>query len=315
MNFFMNKLRVNELKAALKDDVIERFLSSIEVSDCGDYLNLMNTVKSDINTEMWDNDKSIQIYRNFLQWLFATFKEDERSFRKSCFQRFGNLSSKKILITSCGLGEDIAVASELVGVDGVIHGQDLSQKFVELSSKNNTSENVFINVSDALSLPYRNNYFDAVYHFGGINLFGDIRLAISEMERVCKVGGQVMFGDESVALHLRNSDYGKMFIHNNSLWKETLPLLHLPLSASKIEISYVLGNCFYLIKFYKSEGLPSVDLDVPHLGYRGGSVRKRYFGILEGIDSSLRDALYQKAKEDRTSVSEILESLVKRYLD
>ena len=77
-------------------------------------------------------------------------------------------------------------------------------------------------MSDALSLPYCDNYFDAVYHFGGINLFGNIRLAISEMERVCKLGGQVMFGDESVAMHLRDSDYGKMFIHNNSLWEETL---------------------------------------------------------------------------------------------
>ena len=213
------------------------------------------------------------------------------------------------------MGEDVAVASELVGVDGVIHAQDLSKRFAELSATNNALENVYINVSDALALPYCDNYFDAVYHFGGINLFGDIQLAISEMERVCKVGGQVMFGDESVALHLRHCDYGKMFIHNNSLWEETLPLPHLPLSASKIEVSYVLGNCFYLIKFNKSEGLHTVDIDVPHKGYRGGSVRKRYFGKLEGINASLRDALFEKAKEKKTSVSEILERLVQKCLD
>ncbi|MBS8272011.1 class I SAM-dependent methyltransferase [Thalassospira tepidiphila] len=311
----MSNIRVDELKAALKDDVVEKFLPSIENSDCGQFLNFLERSKSDINTDMYDAVNSIQIYRNFLEWLFATFKEDEKNFRKSCLERFGNLNSKKVLITSCGLGEDVAVASELVGVDGVIHAQDLSKKFVELASMNNASENVYINVSDALSLPYCDNYFDAVYHFGGINLFGDIRLAISEMERVCKVGGQVMFGDESVALHLRNSDYGKMFIHNNSLWEETLPLSHLPLSASKIEISYVLGNCFYLIKFNKNEGLPSVDTDVPHIGYRGGSVRKRYFGRLEGIDPSLRDMLYKKAKEKETSVSDILEILVEKYIE
>lgn len=311
----MNKFRVEEIKAALKDDIVERFRTSIEDSDCGDFLNLIEIEKSDVNTEMYDIETSVQVYKNFLKWLFATFNEDEHSFRKSCLQRFGNLKSKKVLITSCGLGEDIAVVSKLVGSDGVIHAQDLSKNFVEVSSQNNISDNIFINVSDALSLPYCDNYFDAVYHFGGINLFGDIRLAISEMERVCKVGGQVMFGDESVALHLRNSDYGRMFIHNNSLWKEDLPLSHLPLSASKIEISYVLGNCFYLIKFFKSEGLPFVDIDVPHIGYRGGSVRKRYFGTLEGVDSSLRDALYQKAKDEGTSVSEILEKLIGKYLD
>ena len=191
----------------------------------------------------------------------------------------------------------------------------MSKKFVELSAANNALENVYINASDALALPYRDNYFDAVYHFGGIILFGDIQLAISEMERVCKVGGQVMFGDESVALHLRDCDYGRMFICNNSLWKEALPLSHLPLSASKIEISYVLGNCFYLIKFNKSEGLPYVDIDVPHKGYRGGSVSKRYFGKLEGIDVSLRNALFEKAKEKEDSVSEVLERLVQTYLE
>ena len=311
----MNNPRVDELKAALKSDVVEKFLLSIETLADGHPLNFLEKTKSDINTDMYDAEASVEIYRNFLNWLFATFKEDEKSFRKSCLERFGNLNSKKILITSCGLGEDIAAASELVGINGVIHAQDLSKKFAELSAMNNAFENVYINVSDALALPYCDNYFDVVYHFGGINLFGDIRLAISEMERVCKVGGQVMFGDESVALHLRNCDYGKMFIYNNPLWEETLPLSHLPLSASKIEISYVLGNCFYLIKFHKSIGLPSIDTDVPHIGHRGGSVGKRYFGKLEGIDASLRDALYENAKQKQISVSEILERLVRKYLD
>ena len=311
----MKNVRIDELKRALKLDVVQKFSQSVENSVEGRPLNFLEESKSDFNTDMYDTEKSIQIYRNFLEWLFATFNEDERSFRKSCLERFGNLSAKKILITSCGLGEDVSVASELVGVDGVIHAQDLSARFVELSAANNAVENVYINVSDALALPYSDNYFDAVYHFGGINLFGDIRLAISEMERVCKVGGQVMFGDESVAMHLRECDYGRMFIHNNSLWEEALPLSYLPLGASKIEISYVLGNCFYLIKFYKSEGLPSVDIDVPHKGYRGGSVRKRYFGKLEGIDASLRNALVEKAKENEESVSEVLERLIHTYLD
>ena len=206
------------------------------------------------------------------------------------------------------------MAAELVGKYGFVHAQDLSEKFVDLSSKKNCLDNVIVNVSDALSLPYCDDYFDAVYHFGGINLFGDIGLAISEMERVCKVGEQVLFGDESLALHLRNTDYGKMFINNNSLWEEELPLPHLPINAYDINVWYLLGNCFYLIKFTKGEGLPSVDIDVTHVGNKGGSVRKRYFGALEGIDPSLRDSLYEYAKLNQKSVSEIIENLVKGYL-
>ena len=145
------------------------FLLSIEDCKRGGFLNFIKFGKDDINTEMYDNDSSIKIYRNFLEWLFTTFKEDESTFRKSCLERFGNLNSKKILITSCGLGEDIVLAKDLVGNDGIVHAQDLSLKFVELSSQKNSSDNVFINISDALSLPYCDNYFDAVYHFGGIS--------------------------------------------------------------------------------------------------------------------------------------------------
>ena len=57
-----------------------------------------------------------------------------------------------------------------------------------------------------------------------------------------------------------------------------------------------------------------MDIDVPHVGCRGGSVRKRYFGGLEGIDKSLRDALYDEARTNQTSVSEIVEGLVRNYL-
>ena len=310
----MDNVRVAELKAALKDTFFAVPNAFDERAGKGEYLDLLRGAKEDINTKMYDSDSSIEIYRNFLDWLFATFGEDESQFRKTCLQRFGDLTGKKILITSCGLGEDVAAALELTGPNGVVHSQDLSQRFASLTAQNCASENVFINVSDALDLPYKNDYFDAVYHFGGINLFGDIKQAIAEMERVCKVGGQVMFGDESVAMHLRDTDYGKMFINNNALWKETLPLAHLPMTASDITISYVLGNCFYLIQFTKRNDLDAVNLDVPHLGYRGGSVRKRYWGGLEGIDPSLRNALYEEAKAKQTSVSAIVEDLLKDYM-
>ena len=263
------------------------------------------------NKEMYDTSLSVDIYRNFLNWLFATFKVDEFDFRKSCIEQLGDIKGKNVLITSCGLGEDVKVAGDCVGENGFVHAQDLSRYFVTLVAEKYLAPNVVLTVSNALDLPYRDNYFDAVYHFGGINLFGDISLAIFEMNRVCKVGGTVLFGDESVALHLREDDFGKMFIENNILWKEKVPLEHLPLYATDINLRYVLGNCFYLIKFKKGSSLPTVDIDVEHIGYRGGSVRKRYFGKIEGIDVKLKNKLYEKAKQQGTSVSRIIENLLK----
>lgn len=95
----------------------------------------------------------------------------------------------RVLITGCGLGEDAVFCSESVGLEfGIVHAQDLSSKFVEYAS-NLVPENVVLTVLNALDLPYKDNYFDAVCHFGGINLFDNIKQGIAEMNRVCKVGG------------------------------------------------------------------------------------------------------------------------------
>ena len=208
------------------------------------------------------------------------------------------------------MGEDIKVASDYVGANGFVHAQDLSRHFVSIAAEKYSESNVVLTVSDALDLPYVDDYFDAVYHFGGINLFGDMSLAISEMNRVCKVGGTVLFGDESVARHLRKSDYGKMFIENNSLWKHDVPLESLPLYAEDISLTYVLGNCFYLLSFRKSNHFPDVDLDIEHLGLRGGSVRKRYFGKIDGIDVTLKKQLYARAELENVSVNQLVEKIL-----
>ena len=140
----------------------------------GDWVNLLPQSKYDKNVDLYDNDNSVEIYRNFLSWLFATFKQSEEDFRSFWLGRLGNLSSKKIQITGCGLGEDISLALQMVGPNGFVHAQDLSKKFIATAAIKNCVGNAPLNASDALALPYRDNYFDAVYHFGGINLFGDI---------------------------------------------------------------------------------------------------------------------------------------------
>ena len=60
-------------------------------------------------------------------------------------------------------------------------------------------QQVTLSVSDATNLPYQDGTFDAVFHFGGINFMPDVRVAISEMARVCKNAGAVEFGDECIA--------------------------------------------------------------------------------------------------------------------
>jgi ubiquinone/menaquinone biosynthesis C-methylase UbiE len=49
-------------------------------------------------------------------------------------------------------------------------------------------------------LPFQNEVFDVVFHFGGINFFNDRAAAIREMIRVARPGTKFIIGDENEAL-------------------------------------------------------------------------------------------------------------------
>ncbi len=264
--------------------------------------------------EMYDSDHALEVYRNFLDWLFATFEEDETAFRKNLIERLRLTEGQKVLVTGCGFGEDLTLISELVGSSGDIHAQDLSKAMVLSASENFTHDTALFSVSSALDLPYQSRHFDAVMHFGGINLFGDIDQAILEMERVCKVGGRVLFGDEGIAPHLRNTTYGAVATNNNQLWDVEAPLTALPINAADIELSYVLGNCFYLISFSPQDGAPRMNIDIEHKGLRGGTARTRYYGQVEGVMPATQERLYEVAKERGISVHKLLEDLINSEL-
>lgn len=81
-----------------------------------------------------------------------------------------------------------------------------------------------------------------------------------------------------------------------------------------MKLSWELSNCFYVIEFTVSERMPALNIDVPHVGTRGGSIRKRYFGQLEGVDPELRDRIYAEAERAGVSRVEYIESLFRSRL-
>ena len=271
------------------------------------------------NEELYQGDDVNLRYRNFLDWLFETFRTSEESFRLHLIGELGLQQGSRILITGCGNGDDIEAFckySHLKNLDLKIHAQDLSRSMVEFSLKRFSSNNclslIEVNISSATNLPYQDNIFDTVFHFGGLNYMSDPKKAIHEMTRVVKNSGRVAFIDESIAPWLRDSEYGRMMIENNSLWSAKLPLDYLPFNANNVLMKFVLENCFYFILFDKDISFPDVDFDVEHLGPRGGSIRTRYFGKLEGVTESAKKSAIRKASENSTSLSTWLTSLIEK---
>lgn len=308
-------LSLDLCQEGLKDTQNNIFKFSAAKSNVVDFIEPYVTSEYDrSNLQMYNSASSVEVYRNFLDWLFQTFNVPEQEFRVEILSHLKLSAGMKVLITGCGLGEDIPIVSKAVGLRGEVHAQDISKAMVLESAKNNTQPNTLFTISNANSLPYASGYFDAVFHFGGINLFGDTKKAIAELDRVCKKGGRVVFGDEGVAAHLRNTQYFDVAVCNNKLWGAEPPMDLLPHSALDVQLTYILGNCFYVIGYTSGEDFPYMNIDVPHKGTRGGTARTRYFGQLEGVSAETKAKVYAKAREMNISAHQLLEDILRSTL-
>jgi SAM-dependent methyltransferase len=268
----------------------------------------------------YTGENAALVHDNALRWVFATFQSDEATVRTNLVARLNLERGHKVLVTGAGAGNDLPYLVRGLAGQGDIYAQDISQEMLLAAVAGHQAESgkygvgLHFSISDATNLPFGDDFFDVAYHFGGINLFQDIRVGLAEMNRVVRPGGKVVLGDEGVAPWLRDTEYGKMLVQNNPLYARDIPLQLLPESAASVRLSWELGNCFYVIEFSVSDRPPSVNIDVTHVGTRGGSIRTRYFGRLEGVDPALRDRIYAEAQRLGMSRVEYIESLLRSGL-
>ena len=275
----------------------------------------------DKNANEYTISQAAEIHENALKWVFATFGGSEASLREGMISRLHLQEGQKVLITGVGAGNDLPYLAQLLGKKGSLYAQDFSRQMLMSAVKRTTDEydladyDIEFSVSNAINLPYKDSVFDAAYHFGGLNLFSDIGKGIAEMDRVVKSDGRVVFGDEGLAPWLKDTEYGKMIINNNGLCNFDAPLIHLPATARNVNLSWEIGYCFYVIDYSVSDTPLPIDIDVPHIGKRGGTMRTRYFGLLEGIDPELKDMLYANAQKRGISRVEFIEGLLRDGLE
>lgn len=273
--------------------------------------------------ELGKNEFSIinaaEIHDNAMQWLHDVHGTNEVQFREYLVDSIGKSSKDplNILITSAGAGNDIKYILEAFP-NCFLYVQDIAYEMIIAAIERNelsiTRERVKFFVGDACSLPFKKDSFDVVYHFGGINLFDNIELGLHEMHRVAKVEGVIQFGDEGIAPWLYNHEISNVLIQNNDLYKCEVPLKFLPLDISDFNLKYLFNNCFYLVRYIKSSG-PKINLDVIHKGSRGGSLRTRYYGVLEGINPNLKEKVNLTAKKLGISRVDYLERIIMQALD
>jgi ubiquinone/menaquinone biosynthesis C-methylase UbiE len=320
-----SRLSISGAGSAESDEIIEGGL----VSEAGGhykvrrgvpiFLPLSSLSETEQETQAEYDASAEQKYDAAVDWLFQSFYENEDNLREQMIDLLHLTPAARVLEIGSGTGRDSFRIARKLGKQGQFFVQDLSEQMVlktrerleAESEKLALSAKIEYFVSTARFLPFPDGFFDAVFHFGGFNSFSEPKKTLAEMTRIVKQGGRIVFGDESLPPWLEGTEFGEMIVTNNPLFKYKVPLEHLPLNAREVALHWVLGGCFYLIDFKVGDGPPPVDIDLPHKGWRGGTMRTRYYGLLEGVTPEARKMAIEAARAKGVSVHEWLDSLVR----
>ncbi len=258
-------------------------------------------------------------YDAVIDWLFASFYEDEAAVRRKMIDLLEIGPSDRVLETGAGTCRDSVRIAERLGPGGELFVQDLSPAMLALGRDRMRAAGVLdgshgrveFSIGNAVHLPFPDRCLDAAYHFGGLNLFSDKRRALAEMARVVRVGGKVVIGDEGLAPWLRETEYGAILTNSNRLYSYTAPLEDVPHCARDAAVRWLIGGAFYLIDFRVGDGPPSADLDLPIQGRRGGTHRTRFYGTLEGVTPEAKRLAEEAADAAGLSMHEWLDRAVR----
>ena len=259
-------------------------------------------------------DERVEAYDQNLHLTFKTHREDENKLRNLFVDALDLSAASKVLEISCGTGRDSEIIAGRLRSGGRLCLQDIAPAMLRRCRKRLAGVTVptSYGVSNACYLPYPDKYFDAVYSFGGLGEFSDIKRALAEMVRVSKVGAKVVVGDESIPPWLRETEFAAILSTTNKQFLVDVPLTEMPIQARDVRLRWVIGGVFYLIDFKVGEGEPAADFDFEIPGPRGGTYRTRYLGQLEGVSPETKRLAEQAREKAGLSMHKWLDEVVRR---
>lgn len=259
-------------------------------------------------------DGRSETYDQYLHLTFHTHGEDESKVRNGLIDLLELKPDSTVLEIAAGSGRDSELIASRLGSAGKLFLQDISSGMLNKARERLRDCAVPISyaLADASTLPYADHSVDCVYSFGGLGEFPDIRRALAEMVRVCKPGGKIVVGDESIPVWLRQTEFAKILSTTNPQFMAPLPLEHMPVEAREVCVRWVIGGVFYLIDFRVGAGAPDGNFDYPIPGPRGGTLRSRHLGQLEGVTPEAKELAHQARAKRGMSMHAWLEEAVRK---
>lgn len=189
-------------------------------------------------------DWSIRIWA-----LLAGFSDSKE--RRRMVSRLDLEPGQRVLEVSVGTGSNLPLMAENTGPGGRLVGLDISVGMLRQCEKKLRRQRLSAELieGEAAHLPFADDGFDAVLHFGGINEFGDKKTSIEEMMRVAKPGAKIVIGDEGLNPNKPVSFRNRLLSRINPLYAHQPPMDLIPPQAKDVHLTWFRGDRCYLIDF------------------------------------------------------------------
>ncbi len=159
-----------------------------------------------------------------------------------------------VLEVSVGTGWNIKCLTK----DAQYYGLDISKGMLNkcMINKQKWNLNLELCLGNGEFLPYNDNYFDSVFHIGGINFFNDRERAIKEMIRVAKPGTKIVIIDETekdIKEQYQKIPFAKKYFKDEDMDKDRLiaPIHLVPKEMKDKEVKIIDKGSMYQLSFVK----------------------------------------------------------------
>jgi ubiquinone/menaquinone biosynthesis C-methylase UbiE len=213
-----------------------------------------------VNHELTGLNKKYEKFYNKVGSIAGAFEGvfslifDFVKMRKEWLQDIHIEEGYKVLEVSVGTGWNIKGLPK----DAQYFGLDISKGMLNKCVKNKRKWNLDLELclGNGEYLPYRDNYFDSVFHIGGINFFNDRERAIKEMIRVTKPGTKIVIIDETekdIKEQYQKIPFAKKYFKDEDIDMDRLfaPIDLVPLEMQEKEVKIIDKGSMYQLSFVK----------------------------------------------------------------
>jgi ubiquinone/menaquinone biosynthesis C-methylase UbiE len=165
--------------------------------------------------------------------------------RSRIISLLGLQEGMSVLEVSPGPGVYQADIRSAIGHEAHYVACDLSVGMLKECQRRNYALNVALVHANGSHLPFANESFDALFHFGGINLFDEPAKAMAEFVRVVKQNGIVAWGDEGFSSSVPNGWKKRLLARMNPGYLKSPPSI--PEGLSDVRQTEVFGGFGYLV--------------------------------------------------------------------